>query len=248
MNLLNDYFTLMVDIVFKHRGILDKYLGDGLMAVFGVPLPTGQDPDNAVRAAVDMIAALKEFNRHRVENGYAPLNTNIGINTDEILSGNIGSDKRMDYTVIGDGVNLASRLEQANKLYKTNILLSETTYGKLKGQHKIRTIDLVRVRGKTKPVTIYQVMHPLKDQDYRDLDEFIETYQEGMLHFRRREWETSSRYFQQALEINPQDFPAELYLNRSRYFLKNPIGDAWSGICVIEPGQADSCILPQYLK
>ena len=115
VSMLNDYFSVMVDIIFDYGGVLDKYICDALLAVFGAPFSTGEDPDRAVKTAIDMLAALGRFNQQRAKERKEPINIGIGISTDKILSGNIGSLKRMDYTVIGDGVNLASRLEDAIK-------------------------------------------------------------------------------------------------------------------------------------
>ncbi len=130
--MLNEYFTRMADVVLKYDGILDKYIGDALMAVFGAPFSSGEDADRAVKTGVEMMRVLRDFNQQRLQHSHTPLDIGIGISTDEVVSGNIGSLQRMDYTVIGNGVNLASRLESANKLYKTNILISEFTFHQLK--------------------------------------------------------------------------------------------------------------------
>ena len=126
--LLNEYFTLMVECITREGGMLDKFIGDAIMAVFGIPLAHDDDEDRAVRAAVSMIAELHRYNEERVGHGKRPVDMRIGLNTDTVVSGNIGSPKRMDFTVIGDGVNLAARLESAGKTYATRILISEYTF------------------------------------------------------------------------------------------------------------------------
>ena len=156
--LLNEYFTLMVDCIQKQGGILDKFIGDAIMAAFGIPFAHDDDEDRAVRAAISMITSLREWNQKRAEQGKKPVRIGIGLNTDTIVSGNIGSPKRTDYTVIGDGVNLASRLESACKQYHASILISENTHRKLKGTYRMRKVDRVVVKGKTEPVNIYEAV------------------------------------------------------------------------------------------
>ncbi|MEM6932812.1 MAG: GAF domain-containing protein, partial [Pseudomonadota bacterium] len=150
--LLNDYFERMVDCISDEGGILDKFIGDAIMAAFGVPMTRGEDEDRAMRAAITMQTQLGEWNYERAEKGLITLDMGIGINTDRIVAGNIGSPKRMDYTMIGDGVNLAARLESACKQYKTQILFSEFTQKRLRGIYRSREIDKVVVKGKTEPV------------------------------------------------------------------------------------------------
>ena len=138
--------------------MLDKFIGDGIMAAFGIPVAHGDDEDCAVRAAIDMTKALFAWNVERLAQGKKPVYMRIGLNTDEVVSGNIGSPKRMDYTLIGDGVNVATRLESACKEYSAQILMDENTYRKLRGTYRIREVDSIVVKGKTEPVVVYEVL------------------------------------------------------------------------------------------
>ena len=158
VTLLNDYFTIMVDCISREGGMLDKFIGDAIMAAFGMPIPHDDDEDRAVRAAISMIADMRTWNVERIAKGQKPVDMGVGLNTDTVVSGNIGSPKRMGYTMIGDGVNLAARLESACKQYSARILISENTYKKLRGTYRIRDIDLVVVKGKTEPVEIFEVL------------------------------------------------------------------------------------------
>lgn len=230
VSMLNEYFTLMVDIVFRHKGILDKYIGDAILAVFGIPFSSGEDTDNSVRAAIDMLLALREFNAKQASENKDPINIGIGINTAEILVGNIGSLKRMDYTVIGDGVNLASRLEGANKYFGTKILVSEFTFHKLNDRHLAREIDFLKVKGKVKPVAIYEILDFYDSASYPGLNEVIELYREGVVLYRRRMWEKAMKKFTQTLSINRNDGPSNIYLERCRHFIQNPPAEDWDGV------------------
>ena len=146
--LLNDYFERMVDCISEHSGMLDKFIGDAIMAVFGLPVAGDDDEDRALRAAIAMIRSLREWNAEREGRGEPVIDMGIGLNTNSVVAGNIGSPKRMDYTIIGDGVNLASRLESACKHYRTRILLSELTASRLNGIYRLREVDKVIVKGR----------------------------------------------------------------------------------------------------
>ena len=158
VGLLNEYFTEMVSIIMKHGGVVDKYIGDAIMAVFGAPVPTRDDAANAVRAAVDMRAALARLNKRLVARGVQPLRTGIGIHTGEVVAGNIGSEERMEYTVIGDPVNVASRLESCTKDVGVDILISETTYEQTKEFVTARPVEQLSVKGRAEPVKAYEVI------------------------------------------------------------------------------------------
>ena len=171
--------------------MLDKFIGDALMAAFGIPVGHEDDPDRAVRAAVSMINALDELNRLRVSRGQQPIQMGIGLNTDIIVSGNIGSPKRMDYTVIGDGVNLASRLESACKEYSARILASAGTVKKLKGSFRMREIDLVIVKGKTEPVAVHEVLDYHTDETFPHLMDVVNDFRDGVASYRRGAWDAA---------------------------------------------------------
>lgn len=233
VSMLNDYFTDMVDIIFEYNGILDKYIGDAIMAVFGAPFPTERDADNAVTAAVRMMRALHAFNRQRLEIGKQTLDIGIGLNTAEVVVGNIGSEKRMDYTVIGDGVNLASRLEGANKVYGSNILISEFTLAELHNGYTIREADLIRVKGKTRPVAIHEILDFHTPATFPNMDEVLDAFARGLALYRAGDWGKALPLFQKALAANPNDRMSQLYVQRCEHFLKNPPQDKWDGVWIM---------------
>jgi len=169
--LLNEYFTEMVGIVMEENGVVDKYIGDAIMAVFGAPVGKPDDPVRAVRAAVRMREALANLNVSLKARGMQELRTGIGVHTGEVVAGNLGSEKRMEYTVIGDAVNLASRLESATKELHVNILISEDTYELTKDAIDVRPVKEIHVKGRSKPVMTYEVLGikgqpPLPKDDY----------------------------------------------------------------------------------
>src|SRR5574340_355461 len=232
--LLNEYFTLMVECIQREEGMLDKFIGDAIMAAFGIPEGHADDADRAVRAAIAMIRTLGEWNKQRQAHGMLPVNIGVGMNTDNVVSGNIGSKKRMDFTIIGDGVHLASRLESACKQYGTHILVSESTYKRLRGTYQARELDLVVVKGKTQPVAIYEILDYHTDETYPSLIDALGHFRNALTKYRQRKWQDATRLLNEVLALNPDDKPARLYIERCRYFTDNPPGDDWDGVWVME--------------
>ena len=234
VGLLNEYFTLMVDCLQKEGGMLDKFIGDAMMAIFGLPLPREDDADRAVRAGIGMLVELERFNTARKERGMMAIDMGLGINTDEIVSGNIGSPKRMNYTVIGDGVNLAARLETACKQYGAKMLVSDATVKKLKGTYRMREADRVVVKGKTEPVVIFECLDYHTEASFPNPMEVINHFKDGLAKYRKQDWEKAKGAFQEALKAYSGDKLSKIYIERCDYFQKNPPEKEWDGVWVMK--------------
>ncbi len=233
VQMLNDYFGVMVDVISDHHGILDKFIGDAIMAVFGAPLPSEHDADNAVTAAVEMLRALDRLNDQRAVVNKPKIRIGIGLNTGEVLSGNIGSSKRMDYTVIGDAVNLAARLESATKGYRAQLLISEFTASKIKRSHELREVDLLRVKGKQQPVRVYEVVtHTL--ERVPQMSDLFAHYEEGLLRYRRGDWSGARDRFLKASNGPFIDPLSQRYVERCEYFIAQPPSIDWDGVWVMQ--------------
>ena len=232
--LLNEYFTLMVQCITEEGGMLDKFIGDAIMAEFGIPVAHGDDADRALRAAIAMISELRTLNQARQGRGQKPVLMGIGLNTDTVVSGNIGSPKRMDYTVIGDGVNLASRLESACKEYSAQILISENTLRKLKGTYRTREIDRVIVKGKTEPIGVHEVLDYHTDETFPHLSEVLNQFRGGLKYYRGGEFDRAIKAFQEALALHPGDKLSATYIERCNHLKAHPPGEKWDGVWVMK--------------
>lgn len=228
--MLNDYFTDMVDVVFDHDGILDKYIGDMIMAVFGSVRTTKRDAENAVKVGSRMIMALRDLNERRLQDGREPIRIGVGISTGDVVAGNIGSPRRLEYTVIGDRVNLAERLQNANKYYGTDVLICEVTAARLPAPARMRELDLIRVRGTQAPVSISEVLEHHSDKTFPHMDEVIFAFAEAVAHYRSRDWDRATRLFGEVLKMRPGDRPAEIYLERCGISRANPPPADWDGV------------------
>ena len=233
VKLLNEYFSIMVDCITDEGGMLDKFIGDAMMCIFGTPVAHDDDPDRAVRAAIRMMTDLKIFNEKRAAEGKLPIDHGMGINTDSVVSGNIGSPKRMDYTVIGDGVNLAARIESACKQYGAHILISEFTHKAVKATYRTRQVDYVVVKGKTEPVGVHEVLDFHDDKSYPNMVEALGYFNDGYRAWNNGKWDQAIKLFQNVEKVNPSDKAAKLYLDRCAYMKKNPPKGDWDGVWVM---------------
>jgi adenylate cyclase len=231
VSLLNQYFETMVEAVFNHEGTLDKFIGDALMAVFGAPLPlTENHAWKAVQAALEMRRRLEEFNQRRIIQEQPQIHIGIGLSSGEVVSGNIGSHKRMDYTVIGDGVNLSSRLESVTKEYGCDIVLSEFTYQLCSDRIWVRQLDKIRVKGKHQAVNIYELIGDRSTALDIETQEFLSHYHAGRSALALRNFKDAILCFEAAKEIRPNDHPLNIHLERAHNYLIQPPPDSWDGV------------------
>ena len=233
VTMLNEYFSCMVDVLDQHSGILDKYIGDAIMALFGVPLESPLDESNALAAANNMMRALNELNIQRTAQGLPEIQHGIGVSTGEAIAGNIGSPRRMDYTVIGDTVNLAARIESITKFYSTPILVSHMTVNKLPDQQHLREIDRIRVKGKTLPVTLFEsfeyranLLDDATRQSYVIENQALQAY-------RQQQWQEAKKLYLQAKALAPDNRIPDIYLERISHYQNNNPGEHWDGVWVM---------------
>ena len=234
VEMLNEYFTEMTEIVESHGGAIDKYIGDGVMAVFGAPVEREAAAESAVAAAVRMIVRLRTLNLRRANRGARPLAIGIGLASGEIVAGPIGSATRMEYTVIGDSVNLASRLEGVNRHYGTTILVDAATAQRLAPPTRLRPIDLIRVKGKENATEIFEVLDHLEEKTGARFDEFLPSFEDGVRRYRARDWPGALGRFAAALKIIPDDGPSWVYTDRCLYYRDHDPPATWDGIWTLE--------------
>jgi adenylate cyclase len=229
VKLLNAYLTEMSHIVLDNHGTLDKYEGDAIMAIFGAPVEIENHALAACKTAMQMQQSLEKMREDWKRRKLPELHQRIGINSGEMVIGNMGSDIRFDYTAIGDSVNLGARLESANKLYGTGILISDATFQIVKDQVVVRQLDLLRVRGKQEPVKVYELIAMKNDTLDVKTREMLSYFQQGYEHYLSRQWEYAGNQFRQALQIYSGDGPSRLYLERCDNFMNNPPSEDWDG-------------------
>ena len=239
VSMLNEYFETMVESVLTHKGTLDKYIGDAIMAVFGTPLALPDHAWLAVQTAIDMRYRLKEFNAKRVEKlkpkdqkefDLINIKIGIGVNSDSVISGNIGCTKRMEFTSIGDGVNLGSRLEGTSKVYGTDIIISETTYKSCADRIWTRELDRIQVKGKNQPISIYEVYGLRSDPLSASHEQIIELYHKARDFYHQMKFGKAIGLFGEVLELDKLNKAASMHLVRCQHFLSNPPTADWDGV------------------
>ncbi|MBD2347152.1 GAF domain-containing protein [Anabaena subtropica] len=225
VSMLNEYFESMVEAVFKHKGTLDKYIGDAIMAVFGSPLPLEEHAWMAVQTSIEMRHRLHEFNQRRYAANKPRIKIGIGINSDTVISGNIGSSKRMEFTAIGDGVNLGSRLESVSKQYGCDIILSDNTFKPCQDNIWARELDFIRVKGRNEPVSIYELVGVRSDPISSEQLQVIEHYHKGREYYLKRQFPLARAEFANVLAVDKHDKASMLHLLRCQHWLQSPPTD-----------------------
>ena len=228
VELLNSYLSAMTNIIFEKNGTLDKFIGDAIVAFWGAPLRDDTHPLRAVQSALEMQTALKHLNEENKHRHLPQLNVGIGIHTDHVILGNIGSHRKLDYTIIGDGVNLASRLEGLTKMYNTPILISQITYDRVMDDICCRIVDYVKVKGKKKAVRIYSVVGLPSNLDL-DTAEIIHLTKKAFDKYACKDFKQAEKTLLQILAIKPKDYLATLLLFRCKEYQLHPPADGWDG-------------------
>jgi len=233
---LNEYLTRMTSVVFSNGGTLDKFIGDAIMAVWGNVRSFGmaQDAKNCARAALGMRRELRQLNEQWRGEGRMGLGMGIGINQGEVIVGNIGSHERMDPTVIGDSVNLASRLEGLTRIYGVDILIGATAAELVRDEFHLRSVARVQVKGKTKPVDVFTFIGARNEDVDPELLKWLDSYEEGLEKFRARDFTESKILFSRFLEFYPDDLLAKMYLDRALEYEQQPPDEAWDAVEVFK--------------
>jgi adenylate cyclase len=228
VHLLNEYLTEMTSIIIKDQGLVDKYMGDAIMALWGAPLDLPDHAKIACSSSLEMVEKLKELKKKWKEEGIPSFDIGIGLNSGNAIVGNMGSSTRFDYTAMGDNVNLASRMEGLNKLYGTNIIITQKTYNIVKDDFEIRKLDAVKVKGKKKPILIYELLSE-KGKLSEKQTKFTKLYEEGLELYFNKKWNPAIKSFNSALKIKSDKACNELIL-RCQNFNKNPPPKDWDGV------------------
>lgn len=232
VEILNRYLSGMVDIIFHNQGTLDKFIGDAIMAFWGAPIKVSNHATLAVKTSIEMTRGLEAVNREFAEKGYPQLKVGIGVHTGNVILGNIGSEKKLDYTVIGDHVNLTSRIEGLTKSYGCEVLITESTFNELEEGFPCRVVDNVRVKGKVEPIRIYSVLG-LNDDSPEELTlkRKICNYSEvAFTHYVNREFKEALKMFLKLKGFLKEDKVSEIFIERCHAYINEPPGEYWDGV------------------
>jgi adenylate cyclase len=229
-DLLNQFFTPMTEIIFKYKGTIDKYIGDLIMAFWGAPLKDKRHAQHAISAALEMQEAVDKINPIFAARGWAEIAIGIGLNTGVMSVGDMGSEFRRNYTVLGDAVNLGSRIESLTKFYGVKIMVSEATQKDQK-RFLFRQLDRVRVKGKKQGVAIFEVVAKRTDAN-DELKRDVRLSNEAINFYFQQQWEESLKMFEELHAVSPQVKIYKMYIERITEFKQNPPGKDWDGVYV----------------
>ncbi len=232
VHLLNQYLSAMTDVLFRNMGTLDKYIGDAIMAFWGSPYPQKDHAACACRCALEMVAALDDLNRKWEKQGQRTIAIGIGLNSGPVNVGNMGSDKRLAWTVMGDNVNLASRLEGMTKQYRSRVIISEGTYSEVASEFVAREVDRIRVKGKKHPVVIYELLAPISER--HAYETLLSQYNAALNIYRGQDWQEAAEKFGELLAIYPDDGPTQVLLQRCLEFMEEAPDNEWDGVYVMK--------------
>lgn len=230
VSFLNEYLSEMTKVVFENKGTLDKYVGDAVMAFWGAPLPIENHAYYACKSALEMQAQLVVLKERWKKEGQPMINARMGINTGDMVVGNVGGKQRFDYTVMGDAVNLASRLEGANKQYGTLIMISESTYEIVKDQFITRELDNLTVKGKNKPVVVYELIDYATATLPAEKQQALGYYAEGLALYKQLKFQEAIEKFALAVKTDPEESPSQVYIKRCEMLIANPPAPDWDGV------------------
>ncbi len=225
------YFEIISKTIIDNKGTIDKYIGDSVMAFWGAPVKMKNHAEKACRSAIGVRNSLYSLFRQWENQGKVPFTTRIGIHTGNVIVGNIGYDERLNYTVIGDTVNISSRLEGANKIYGTNIIVSQDTYAQCRNDFEFRQLDRISVLGRNQSINIYELI-TFKDDIDKEQRKIYQYYEHGLQYYFDQKWKEGFKYFSHVLKFRPNDTPSKLMRDRCLSYQRNAPPADWDGVFV----------------
>lgn len=233
VEVMNQCLTQFSNVILKNDGLINKYIGDCIMAFWNAPADQPKHATLACQAALECLSSLPDLNKSFKEKGLPSIDCRVGVNTGTVVVGNMGSNEKFDYTVMGDPVNLASRLEGANKQYHSHVMVSEYTFEQAKGEIEARDLDLIRVKGKSQPIKVFELLSR-KDEMPEEVKQGRQKYHEALRMYRQRQFQEAIHGFQEVFDYLPNDHLSRVYLERSRQFAVNPPPPQWDGVFVMK--------------
>lgn len=233
VNFINTYLNELTNIILSNNGTLDKYIGDAIMAFWGAPIETTEHAYLACKSAIEMQEKIKTISKEWELKGEKPLQIRIGINSGEVIVGNVGGEKHKNYTIMGDEVNLASRLESANKEFCTNIMIGELTYELIKEKFLVRELDLIRVKGKQKPTLVYELIGFTDDDVSKHKYESLKLYFEALKFYKMKNFEKAKEFFENSYKVT-NDETSKIYSTRCQQLIENPPEENWDGVFTLK--------------